>query len=145
MRDQPTLRVSGCGCVVACADWWSIVLGGSCFGGSAFAVSSSDMPFLKALMPCATSPISSEILPRPNSSKTTAMTMIQCQILSEPIENPPERGLCRPLPLVLKLGFGHGKNKDFGPINRAGTPRFAAAVNGSACASAPADVRAASV
>src|SRR6185503_7791268 len=45
-----------------------------------------DMPFLKALMPCATSPISSEILPRPNSSSTTAITTIQCQILSEPIE-----------------------------------------------------------
>ena len=55
-------------------------------GVSALAVSSSDMPFLKALMPCATSPISSEILPRPNSSRTTAITTIQCQILNEPIE-----------------------------------------------------------
>jgi hypothetical protein len=53
--------------------------------GSAWTVSSSDMPFLKALMPCATSPISSEILPRPNSSSTTPITMIQCQILREPI------------------------------------------------------------
>src|SRR6201995_4281692 len=47
--------------------------------------SSSCMPFLKALMPCATSPIRSEILPRPKSSRTTAITTIQCQMLSEPI------------------------------------------------------------
>src|SRR5262245_57958917 len=53
--------------------------------GATFALSSSDMPFLKALMPCATSPISSEILPRPNSSSTTPMTMIQCQILRPPM------------------------------------------------------------
>src|SRR5690242_12968288 len=52
------------------------------------AVSSSFMPFLKALMPCATSPIRSEILPRPNSSRTTAITTIQCQTLSEPILQP---------------------------------------------------------
>src|SRR5215510_7456668 len=52
------------------------------------AVSSSFMPFLKALMPWATSPIRSEILPRPNSSRTTAITTIQCQMLSEPILQP---------------------------------------------------------
>src|SRR5258707_15459162 len=46
------------------------------------------MPFLKALMPCATSPIRSEILPRPNNSRTTAITTIQCQMLSEPILQP---------------------------------------------------------
>src|SRR6266567_3496541 len=46
------------------------------------------MPFLKALMPCATSPIRSEILPRPNNSRTTAITTIQCQMLSEPILHP---------------------------------------------------------
>src|SRR5271166_3388163 len=57
------------------------------FIGSALSatLSSSCMPFLNALMPCATSPIRSEILPRPNSSRTTAITTIQCQMLSEPI------------------------------------------------------------
>src|SRR3977135_1398536 len=55
--------------------------------GSGFSAvfSSSCVPFLKALLPCATSPIRSEILPRPNSSRTTAITTIQCQMLSEPI------------------------------------------------------------
>ena len=56
------------------------------------------MPFLNALMPCATSPISSEIFPRPNSSRTTAMTMIQCQMLKEPMSlTPPGDGLARPV------------------------------------------------
>src|SRR3954466_5896039 len=50
--------------------------------------SSSCMPFFKALMPWATSPIRSEILPRPNNSRTTAITTIQCQMLSEPILQP---------------------------------------------------------
>src|SRR6202012_5511663 len=61
------------------------------FTGSDFsdATSSSFMPFLNALMPWATSPIRSEILPRPNSSRTTAITTIQCQMLSEPILQPP--------------------------------------------------------
>src|ERR1700755_1909302 len=65
------------------------------FTGSGFAdaVSSSFMPFLKALMPWATSPIRSEILPRPNSSRTTAITTIQCQILSEPILQPSKQGM----------------------------------------------------
>src|SRR5438132_12252644 len=63
--------------------------------------SSSCMPFLKALIPCATSPIRSEILPRPNSSRTTAITTIQCQMLSEPILQPskkrrPEAGQALP-------------------------------------------------
>src|ERR1700760_572907 len=60
------------------------------FTGSGFSAvfSSSCMPFLKALMPCATSPIRSEILPRPNNSRTTAITTIQCQMLSEPILQP---------------------------------------------------------
>src|SRR5579859_3715613 len=56
--------------------------------GLSTAVSSSRIPFLKALIPCATSPIRSEILPRPNSSRTTAITTIQCQMLSEPILQP---------------------------------------------------------
>src|SRR5687768_7023867 len=46
---------------------------------------SSAMPFLKLLMPLATSPIKSEILPRPNKRTTTKMTRSQCQIESEPI------------------------------------------------------------
>src|SRR5436853_1347155 len=63
-------------------------------GASGFSavLSSSCMPFLKALIPCATSPIRSEILPRPNSSRTTAITTIQCQMLSEPILQPSKRG-----------------------------------------------------
>ena len=55
-------------------------------GGLASAFSSSDMPFLNDLMPLAKSPISSEILPRPpNNSRPTANTMIQCQMLIEPM------------------------------------------------------------
>src|SRR5262249_48601230 len=49
------------------------------------------MPFLKALMPLAMSPISSESLPRPNTSSTTTSTMIQCQILKPPMNVPPAR------------------------------------------------------
>src|ERR1700733_12330702 len=64
---------------------WSIVFTGSGFSA---VFSSSCMPFLNALMPCATSPIRSEILPRPNNSRTTAITTIQCQMLSEPILQP---------------------------------------------------------
>src|SRR4051812_24100153 len=72
-----------------------MVLTGSGFSA---ALSSSCMPFLKALMPWATSPISSEILPRPNSSRTTAITTIQCQILNEPIEKPSAPSGGRPPP-----------------------------------------------
>src|ERR1700681_1039137 len=46
------------------------------------------MPFLKALIPLAKSPISSEILPRPpNIKRPTASTMIQCQMLIEPMRH----------------------------------------------------------
>src|SRR6185436_10704208 len=62
---------------------WSIVFTGS--AGLSAGLSSSAMPFLNALMPPATSPIRSEILPRPNSSRTTTITTIQCQMISEPI------------------------------------------------------------
>src|SRR5919112_3272875 len=51
--------------------------------------SSSVMPFLNALMPLATSPIISEILPRPNSSITIKPTTIQCQMLAPPMAKPP--------------------------------------------------------
>src|SRR5262249_15978625 len=44
------------------------------------------MPFLKALMPDAKSPISSEILPRPpNKSSTARMTSTPCIHLTEPL------------------------------------------------------------
>src|SRR5579871_4331325 len=74
------------------------------------------MPFLKALMPCATSPINSEILPRPNSRSTTPITTIQCQRLMEPIgltlrnDGPRGRGLASFF--SQKLGLTAGKNKD---------------------------------
>src|SRR5438270_7822015 len=59
---------------------------GSRGAGSVLAMSSSCMPFLKDLMPCAKSPINSEIFPRPpNSSRNRTTTTIQCQILNEPI------------------------------------------------------------
>src|ERR1700686_1606861 len=59
---------------------------GSGLTGSVLAVSSSCMPFLKDLMPCAKSPINSEIFPRPpTSSRNRTTTTIQCQILNEPI------------------------------------------------------------
>src|SRR5712691_5557739 len=108
---------------------------GSTFGGSALALSSSDMPFLKALMPWAMSPISSEILPRPNSNRTTTTTTIQCQMLKPPIRKPSARAARGRARSCLRgnLGFGRGKNKDFGRIdldadlvfgsNRNGFPR----------------------
>src|ERR1700758_2236238 len=81
------------------------------------ALSSSCMPFLKALMPCATSPIRSEILPRPNSSRTTAITTIQCQMLSEPIlqSSKYQRPENRP-DLVSNVGLAGVKNKDLGHV-----------------------------
>src|SRR5687768_14451648 len=93
-RHYPTLRGSaaGGGALATCAlvavgdaAWWSMVFG-SGLAGSASVFSSSDRPFLKDLMPLAKSPISSEILPRPpNNRSPTASTMIQCQILIEPM------------------------------------------------------------
>src|SRR6476646_7956838 len=63
------------------------------------------MPFLKALMPCATSPMRSEILPRPNNSRTTAITTIQCQMLSEPILQPSKHAaLTGPISPERRLG-----------------------------------------
>src|SRR5215472_2839512 len=82
------------------------------------AVSSSCMPFLKALIPCATSPIRSEILPRPNSRRTTAITTIQCQMLSDPILQPPkndEMAGTRP-DLEANVGLAGVKNKDLGCV-----------------------------
>src|SRR3954453_8087326 len=99
---QPVLRVSDGAPAVAGVPlpiaaptvgggWWSMVFTGSTLGSSS-AFSSSDKPFLNDLMPLAKSPINSEILPRPpNSNRPTASTMIQCQILMEPIGYPPQR------------------------------------------------------
>src|SRR5246127_1066709 len=84
------------------------------FAGSVLssAVSSSFMPFLKALMPWATSPIRSEILPRPNSRRTTAITTIQCQMLSEPILQLLQSGRQSIRPnLKRKVGLRGVKNK----------------------------------
>src|SRR3546814_3187302 len=53
-------------------------------GGDA---SSSAMPFLKLLMPLATSPIISEKRPLPNSNRTITPKTSQCQMLKPPIEN----------------------------------------------------------
>src|ERR1700760_3988241 len=84
-----------------------------CSKGLSRATSSSFMPFLKALMPCATSPIRSEILPRPNSSRTTAITTIQCQMLSEPILQTLQHEWPVTQPdLARKVGLGGVKNKD---------------------------------
>src|ERR1700730_14098397 len=74
------------------------------------------MPFLKALMPWATSPINSEILPRPNNSSTTPITTIQCQRLMEPIGltfryNGP-RGRGHASRFSQNLGLAASKNKD---------------------------------
>src|SRR5205085_10953807 len=85
MPDQTALLPTSDRAAVGAA-LWSIVFTGS--AGLSAAVSSSFMPFLKALMPPATSPIRSEILPRPNSSRTTAITTLQCQMLIEPILQP---------------------------------------------------------
>src|SRR5712672_835610 len=74
------------------------------------------MPFLKALIPWATSPINSEILPRPNSRSTTPITTIQCQRLMEPIgltlrnDGPRGRGLA--CLFNQNLGLAPRKNKD---------------------------------
>ncbi|CDX39926.1 conserved membrane hypothetical protein [Mesorhizobium sp. ORS 3359] len=65
--------------------------------------SSSAMPFLKLLMPLAMSPISSGILPRPNTSSTMTSTIIQCQIENEPIAN-----LSRMFSLAMIYAFSLG-------------------------------------
>src|SRR5580704_7163155 len=96
------------------------------------------MPFLNDLMPCAKSPINSEIFPRPpNSSRNRTTTTIQCQILNEPIgfssastepQSKPDPPICSlheppgtvPRPdagpaftLNVKVGPGSRKDKDF--------------------------------
>src|SRR5690606_31156717 len=74
--------------------------------GASSAGSSSAMPFLKLLMPLAMSPISSGILPRPNTRSTTTSTISQCQIENEPILLSSQRfsgyDLC-----VFVAGFKH--------------------------------------
>src|SRR6202795_3492155 len=66
---------------------------GSGLAGSS-AWSSSALPFLKLLMPWATSPISSEILPRPNRSTNSTSTIRMCDQLS-PILDLPRADLAR--------------------------------------------------
>src|SRR5579883_1413415 len=97
----------------ACGAVWSMLFIGSGFSAT---LSSSCMPFLKALMPWATSPIRSEILPRPNSSRTTAITTIQCQMLSEPILQPPKHEIACHGPSCRKRRLG-GRQKQ-GPARR---------------------------
>src|ERR1700684_3021648 len=86
--------------------------------GVVSAVSSSARPFLKDLMPLATSPLKSETLPRPpKTSRSTAPTINQCQMLKEPIKSSVR--LCAHNGARLrqyadfsqKLGVGTGKNK----------------------------------
>src|SRR6185295_2999748 len=103
----PTSDRAAVGGAAAC----SIDLAGS---GLSAVLSSSDMPFLNALMPWATSPIRSEILPRPNSSSTTAITTIQCQMLIEPIAKTlrTDRRYAVPHTLGLNLGVSWVKNKN---------------------------------
>src|ERR1700751_1441436 len=90
-----------------------VLIGASDFG-AASAVSSSVMPFLNALMPLATSPIMSEILPRPpKTSSSTAPTTSQCQMLNEPMKTSVRngtraRGTYR---FRQNLGAKGGKNK----------------------------------
>src|SRR4051812_44019322 len=94
-----------------------MVLTGS--GGFSAVFSSSCRPFLKDLIPCATSPIRSEILPRPNNSRTTAITTIQCQMLSEPILHPSKHAAGDPAQSFPKVGSGGGKNKDLSRVKSA--------------------------
>src|SRR5262249_40929452 len=94
--------------------WGEAVLCSIDFAGSGLStsVASSRIPFLKALMPWATSPIKSEILPRPNSRRTTAITTIQCQMLSEPILQLLQSGRRSIRPnLKRKVGLRSLKNK----------------------------------
>ena len=79
------LAGAGRGCRSLC----SMTLGSGC--GSAGFSSSSAMPFLKLLMPWATSPISSEILPRPNRSTNSTSTIRMCDQLN-PISDLQARG-----------------------------------------------------
>src|SRR5262245_22587407 len=59
-----------------------MTLGSGGVGASAGFSSSSAMPFLTLLMPCARSPISSEILPRPNRSTNSRSTIRICDQLN---------------------------------------------------------------
>ena len=118
LRRASRSRRAACIAVAASPADRSIVFAIRLGGGSVLATSSSDMPFLNALMPCATSPISSEILPRPNSSKhhhDHDDPVPNAQGTHEP--NPPADGLARPVVSAQNLGSGRGKNKDFGRVD----------------------------
>src|SRR4051794_39205651 len=86
--------------------------------GAAGGASSSDMPFLKALIPFATSPIMSEILPRPKSRTTIRPTTIQCQILAPPMAILLRlHGATDRFQRAANLRIGRGENKDILWIN----------------------------
>src|SRR5262245_35648978 len=77
------------GCAALSSAFGSSFLKGSDAGAAG---SSSLIPFLKLLMPLATSPMIDEILPLPpNSSSATTRKMSQCQMLKPPILS---RSLC---------------------------------------------------
>src|SRR5919112_6571207 len=92
--------------------------------------SSSVMPFLNALMPLATSPIISEILPRPNSSITIRPTTIQCQMLAPPMAKPPTPEHSAQASLAANLRGGGGENKKLRPRKATPRHRVSGMVNG---------------
>src|ERR1700677_1801156 len=95
-----------------------VFIGASVFGAVSAVSSSSARPFLKDLMPLATSPIKSETLPRPpKTSRSTAPTINQCQMLKEPMKSSVRlhaHNAAHPrqhADFSQKLGVGTGKNK----------------------------------
>ena len=59
---------------------WVQDVGQEIFFGSTSSVTSDAIPFLKLLIPLATSPIKLDIFPRPNSKTTNITTIAICQI-----------------------------------------------------------------
>ena len=83
--DGQSLSCSAVGVGIASGARWPSI----CLGAGVVGPSSSDMPFLKLLIPLATSPIMSEKRPLPNRSRTRIPTTSQCQMLKLPILNSP--------------------------------------------------------
>src|SRR5690242_8945100 len=89
--------------------------------------SSSARPFLNDLMPFATSPISSDTLPRPNKSMTMMPTITQCQMLMLPMAQSSHGvrlgcDVTSAVTLTTRTRFWNlcvpcGKNKDFGLVD----------------------------
>src|SRR5262249_58430732 len=90
-----------------------MILGSGGVGASAGFSSSSAMPFLKLLMPCATSPISSEILPRPNRSTNSTSTIRICD-QRNPISDL-QRGLQLQGVILARPNSGHYGSKALPP------------------------------